>query len=117
MCGGGGVVEVGSVVAVVWCRSIRVVLVVLIVECAVVVAMQYNGRVIVEDVVDVVVLVELRIGGLASISSSIEKAAVVHISSWELASFSNRLFSEIIAFSYRLFRVSLSTWLSMTYEM
>ena len=39
MCGGGGVVEVGSVVAVVWCRSIRVVLVVLIVECAVVVAM------------------------------------------------------------------------------
>ena len=97
---------------------------VLIAECAVMVVMQYNRWVIVEDVVDVVVLVELRIGGLASISSSIEKGVAVRISSWELASESGPRrsvsdsppLSEIISFSNRLFRVSLSTWLSMTCE-
>ena len=95
---------------------------VLIVGCAVAVVMQYNGQAIAEDVVDVVVLGELWIGGLASNSSSIE---MVHISSWELASGSgprrsvsdSPLLSEIISFSKRLFRVSLSTWLSMTCEM
>ena len=44
MCGGAGVVEVGSVVAVGWWyRSVRVELVVLTVECAVVVIMKHNG--------------------------------------------------------------------------
>ena len=81
MCGGGGVVEMDSVVALGWCRSVIVGLVVLIVECAVVVIMQHNGWATVEDVVDLVVLVELWIGGLAITSSSIEKAFVVCISS------------------------------------
>ena len=97
---------------------------VLIVECAVVVVMQYNGQAIVQDVVDVVVLVELRIGGLASISFSIEKGVIMRISSWALASesgsrrsvYDSPPLSEIISFSNRLFRVSLSTWLSMTCE-
>ena len=75
VCGGGGVVEVDSVVAVGWCQSVRVGLVVLIVECAVVVIMQHNGWATMEDVVDVVVLVELWIGGLASTSSSISWCA------------------------------------------
>ena len=52
---------------------------VLIVECAVVVMMQYNGWVVVEDVVDLAVFVVLRIGGLASNSSSIEKGFMVRI--------------------------------------
>ena len=39
---------------------------VFIVECVVVVVMEYNGWEIVEDVMDVVVFVELWIGGLAS---------------------------------------------------
>ena len=65
MCGG-GVVEVDSRVAVGWCRSVRVGLVVFIVECVVVVVMESNGWEIVEDVMDVVVFVELWIGGLAS---------------------------------------------------
>ena len=52
---------------------------VLIVECAVVVMMQYNGWVVVEDVVGLAVFVVLRIGGLASNSSSIEKGFVVRI--------------------------------------
>ena len=44
MCGGGGgVVEVFRMVAQGWCRSARVGLVVLIMECTVVVMMQYNG--------------------------------------------------------------------------
>ena len=59
---------------------------VLIVECVVVMVMQYNGWAILEDVLDGVVLLELRIGGLASNSSSIEKGVVVCISSWELVS-------------------------------
>ena len=98
---------------------------VLILECAVMVVMQHNGWVIVEDVMDVVVLVELEIGGLASNSSSIEKGVAVHMSSWEFVSgsVSRRSvsdyppLSEIMSFSKRLFRVSLSIWLSMTYEM
>ena len=98
---------------------------VLILECAVMVVMQHNGWMIVEDVMDVVVLVELEIGGLASNSSSIEKGVVVHMSSWEFVSgsVSRRSvsdyppLSEIMSFSKRLFRVSLSIWLSMTYEM
>ena len=125
MYGGGGIVEVGSVVVVGWFRGVRVGLVVLILECAVMVVMQHNGWVIVEDVMDVVVLVELEIGGLASNSSSIEKGVVVRMSSWEFVSgsVSRRSvsdyppLSEIMSFSKRLFRVSLSIWLSMTYEM
>ena len=46
-----------------WCCGIRVGLVVLIVECAVVVIMKENGWEIVEDVVDMVVFVELWVGG------------------------------------------------------
>ena len=125
MYGGGGIVEVGSVVVVGWFRGVRVGLVVLIFECAVMAVMQHNGWVIVEDVMDVVVLVELEIGGLASNSSSIEKGVVVRMSSWEFVSgsVSRRSvsdyppLSEIMSFSKRLFRVSLSIWLSMTYEM
>ena len=80
VCGGGGVVvEVFSMVAQGWCRSARVGLVVLIMECTVVVMMQYNGWVVVEDVVDLPVFVVLWIGGLASNSSSIEKGFVVRI--------------------------------------
>ena len=79
VCGGGSVVEVFSMVALGWCWSARVGLVVLIVECAVVVMMQYNGWVVAEDVVDLAVFVVLRIGGLASNSSSIEKGFVVRI--------------------------------------
>ena len=79
---------------------------------------------IVEDVVDVVVLVELCIGGLASNSSRIEKCFLMRISSRELVSGSDPRrslsdsppLSEIISFSNRLLRVSLSTWLSMTCE-
>ena len=48
-------------------------------ECTVVVMMQYNGWVVVEDVVDLPVFVVLWIGGLASNSSSIEKGFVVRI--------------------------------------
>ena len=79
VCGGVSVVEVFSMVALGWCWSARVGLVVLIVECAVVVMMQYNGWVVVEDVVGLAVFVVLRIGGLASNSSSIEKGFVVRI--------------------------------------
>ena len=94
------------------------------VEYVVVAIMQDNGWVIVEDVVGVVVLVELRIGGLASSSSRIEKGFVMRISSWELISGSgprrsmsdSSPLSEIISFSNRLFRVSLSALLSMTCE-
>ena len=94
------------------------------VEYVVVAIMQDNGLVIVEDEVGVVVLVELRIGGLPSSSSRIEKGFVVHISSQELVSGSGTRrsmlesppLSEIISFSNRLFRVSLSTQLSMTCE-
>ena len=97
---------------------------VFMVEYVVVTIMQDNGWVIVEDVVDVVVLVELSIGGLASNSSRIEKCFAVCISSRELVSGSDSRrsmsdsppFSEIISFSNRLLRVSLSTWLSMTCE-
>ena len=46
---------------------------VLIVEFAMAVIMQYDEWVIVENVVDAVMFVELQIGGLASSSSSIEK--------------------------------------------
>ena len=74
---------------------------------------------------DVVLLVELRIGGLASNSCRIEKDFVVHISSRELVSGSDLRrsmsespqLSEIILFSNSLFRVSLSTWLSVTYQL
>ena len=78
---------------------------------------------IVEDVVDVVVLVELCIGGLASNSSRIENFFLVRISSRDIFWISPRRsmsdsapLSEIISFSNRLLRVSLSTWLSMTCE-
>ena len=47
---------------------------VLIVEFAMVVIMQYDEWVIVENVVDTVMFVELQIGGLASSSSSIKKS-------------------------------------------
>ena len=78
----------------------------------------------VEDVVDLVVLVELCIGGLASNSSRAEKCFLVRISSRELVYGSDPRrsmsdsppLSEIISFSNRLLRVSLSTWLSMTCE-
>ena len=97
---------------------------VFMVEYAVVTIMQDNRWVIVEDVVDVVVLVELRISGLASNSSRIEKGFVVRMSSRELVSGSDPWksmsdsppLSEIISFSNRLLRISLSTWLSMTCE-
>ena len=79
---------------------------------------------VVKDVVDISVLVELSIGGLASHSSRIEKCFLMRISSRELISGSDPrrslsdspLLSEIISFSNRLLRVSLSTWLSMTCE-
>ena len=79
---------------------------------------------VVKDVVDISVLVELSIGGLASHSSRIEKCFLMRISSRELISGSDPrrslsdspLLSEIISFSNRLLRVSLSTWLSMTSE-
>ena len=51
--------EVDSLIAVGWCRSVGVGLVVRLVECSVVVIMKDNGREIVEDMVDVVVFVEL----------------------------------------------------------
>ena len=70
----------GSVVAVGWCRSAGVGLVMLIVECAVVVTMGQNGWEIVEDEVDVVVFVKLWIGELASDSSSIENGFMVCLS-------------------------------------
>ena len=79
---------------------------------------------VVKDVVDISVLVELCIGGLASNSSRIEKCFLMCISSRELVygldprrSLSDSPpLSEIISFSNRLLRVSLSTWLSMTCE-
>ena len=79
---------------------------------------------VVKDVVDISVLVELSIGGLASHSSRIEKCFLMRISSRELISGSDPrrslsdspLLSEIISFSNRLLRVSLSAWLSMTCE-
>ena len=97
---------------------------VFMVEYVVVTIMQDNRWVIVEDVVDVVVLVELGISGLASNSSRIEKSFVVRMSSRELVSGSDPRksmsdsppLSEIISFSNRLLRISLSTWLSMTCE-
>ena len=55
--GDNGVVKVGSVAAVGWCRSVWVGIVMFVVK----------------DVVDISVLVELSIGGLASHSSRIEK--------------------------------------------
>ena len=82
----GGVVGVDNVVVKGWYRSVRMELVVLMVECAVVVIMKDNGWEMVEDVVDVVVFVELWVGGLASNSSSIENVFVLCISSWELTS-------------------------------
>ena len=107
--------EVGSVGAASWCRSVRVGLVVHTVECNVVV--YCNGWAIVEDVVDVVLLVELWIGGLNSNSCIIEKVVLVCIFSWKLASESGPRrpvsysppLSEIMSFCKRLFRVSLST--------
>ena len=79
---------------------------------------------VVKDVVYISVLVELCIGGLAINSSRIEKCFLMRISSRELVSGSDPRgslsdsppLSEIISFSNRLFRVSLSTWLSMTCE-
>ena len=79
---------------------------------------------VVKDVVDISVLVELCIGGLAINSSRIEKCFLMRISSRELVSGSDPRrslsdsppLSEIISFSNRLLRVSLSTWLSMTCE-
>ena len=50
---------VDTVVVKGWYRSVRMELVVLMVECAVVVIMKDNGWEMVEDVVDVVVFVEL----------------------------------------------------------
>ena len=93
-------------------------------EYVVVEIIQDNGWVVVEDVVDVLVLMELPIGGLASNSTRIEKCFVVHKSSPKLVSGSGprRSMSDspplsgIISFSKRLFKVSLSTWLSMTCE-
>ena len=81
MCSG-DVVEVDSVVVIGWYQSVRVGLVVIIVECAVVVIMKDNGWEIVEDMVNVVVFVVLWIGGLSSFSSSIENDFVVCISLW-----------------------------------
>ena len=97
---------------------------VFMVEYVAVAIMQDNGCVIVEDVGDVAVLVELRISWLASNSSRIEKGFLVRISSRELVYGSDPRrsmsdsppLSEIISFSNRLLRVSLSTWLPMTCE-
>ena len=50
---------VDNVVVVGWYRSVRMELVVLMVECAVVVIIKDNGWEMVEDVVGVVVFVEL----------------------------------------------------------
>ena len=77
-----------------------------------------------KDVVDISILVELCIGGLAGNSSRIEKCFLMRISSRELVSGSDPRrsssnsppLSEIISFSNRLLRVSLSTWLSITCE-
>lgn len=59
-----GVVGVDSVVVVRSYRSLRVVLVVLMVKCAVVMIMKDNVWEIVEDRVNVVVFVEWWVGGL-----------------------------------------------------
>ena len=112
----------GSMVEPGWCRSVGFVSVMLIVDCVVVVIMEYNGWEIVEDEVDMVVFVELWIGGLASNSSSIEIGFVMCLSFWSLASRSGARRSvsdspplnETMSFSRRLLSASLSTWLSMT---
>ena len=116
-----GVVGVDSVVLVGWCRSVKVGLAVLIVECGMVVIMKQNRWERVEDVVDVVLFVELWVDGRATNSSSIEKCFMVCISSWELTSRSGTgrpvsdspPLSKIMSFSKMLFSVSLSSWLSI----
>ena len=112
----------GSVVLVGLCRSVGFESVMLIVECVVVVIMEYDGWEIVGDEVDMVVFVELWIGGLASNSLSIETGFVMCVSFWLLAfrSGARRSVSDspplnkITSFSMRLLSASLSTWLSMT---
>ena len=112
----------GSVVVVGWCRSEGFESVMLIVECVVVVIMEYNGWEILGDEVDMVVFVELWIGGLASNSLSIEIGFVMCVPFWSLASRSGArrsvsdfpLLNEIMSFSRRLLSASISTWLSMT---
>ena len=71
--------EVDSLIAVGWCRSVGVGLVVRLVECAVVVIMKDNGWEIVEDMVDVVVFVELWVIKLTINSSITDNGFVVYI--------------------------------------
>ena len=68
-----------SLIAVGWCRSVGVGLVVRLVECAVVVIMKDNGWEIVEDMVDVVVFVELWVIKLTINSSITDNGFVVCI--------------------------------------
>ena len=77
---------VDNVVVVGWYHSVRVGLVVLMVECAVVDSVKDNGWEVVEDVVDMMVFVEFWVGGLASNSSSVDNDFLVCISSWKLTS-------------------------------
>ena len=116
---------VDNVVVAGWYLSVRVGLVVLMVECAVVDSVKDNGWEVVEDVVDMTVFVEFWVGWLASNSSSVGNDFLVCISLWKLISRSDpRGFvcdspplSEIMSFSKMLFSVSLLIWLSMTCEM